>query len=654
MSDDERLLKAIMFTDIAGYTAIAQSSESRALELLGQHNRLLRQIFPKFGGREIKTLGDSFLVEFGSALSAVRCAVEIQSSLREHNEKSPDDWKINVRIGIHLGDIVRKGGDVFGDAVNIASRIQPLAEIGGICVSQQVYDQVQNKVEHPFEKLEQVELKNVKAPIDVYKLILLTEDKRSTNRGKADSRLRIAVLPFVNMSSSQDDEYFADGLTEELIAELAGVKGLSVISRTSVMHYKKSNKKILEIGKELSVGTVLEGSVRKAGNKIRITAQLIDSTNDDHLWADRFDRELSDIFVVQDEIAKNVTSALKSKLTLEASEKVLETKRTEDMVAYNLYLQGRYFWNKRSKEAVKKALELFQQVIERDPEFARAYSGIADCYSIMGDRADMPALEAFSKSNEAATKAKQLDPKLPEAHASLALTLLRNFDWEQSEAEFKEAIALNPSYASAHQWYAHLLLDLGRLPEAGIELEKACEADPLSPVILQNLAFYYSVIKEYRKAIDTVDRALEIHALPLLYFTRAYVNTRVGNKERALRDLEHYGRLEDSPMMKPIIGRGYAHLGMRDKALILLKETIEASKNTFIPASVISFLCADLGLMDDFFEWAYRAADQRTMILRVLMLEPEYAAVRGDPRFRNLLRYCRVPESVVAKMALQS
>jgi len=641
----ERRLAAIMFTDIAGYTAITQSSESHALELLDRHNKLLRPMFSKFGGKEIKTIGDSFLVEFDSALDAVNCAVQIQQSLQAYNAESPDDWKINIRIGIHLGDIIRKQGDVFGDAVNISSRIQPLADVGGICVSQQVYDQVQNKIDFLLERLDHVELKNVKFPIDVYKLILTT-DGTSKNSGKLENRnkIRLAVLPFVNMSPNQEDEYFADGLTEELIAELAGVEGLSVISRTSIMHYKNSNKKILEIGNELKVGTVLEGSIRKAGNKIRVTAQLIDSTNDDHLWADRYDRELSDIFAVQDEIAKNVTSALRSKLV---STKIPQTKHTSDMVAYNLYLQGRYFWNKRSKESVKKALELFQQALARDPEFAQPYSGIADCYSIMADRGDIPAAEAFSKSIDVARKAVQLNQGLAEAHASLGLSLLRNYKWESAKSEFKKAIELNPSYASAHQWHAHVLLDTGRLEEAKVELEKASEADPLSPVILQNLSYLYDSLKQFDRAIETVDRALEIQPHAMLYMTSAYIHADMGDRERALKDIERFESTRDSASAKADLGLCYARLGMREKARELLEESVELSKDVFIQSSRIGFLYGILGDLDECYKYLFRAADDGTLIVRILLYDEHFANVRADPRFKVLLRRCNLPESVV-------
>ena len=283
-NQEERRLAAVMFTDMVGYTALTQSNESLALEILDRHNRLLRPIISKYRGKEIKTIGDSFLVEFDSAVDAVKCAIEIQTFLRDYNTSSGEEWRIKLRIGIHLGDVVHKQGDIFGDAVNIASRIEPLASPEGICVSEQVFDQVRNKVSYQFSKLEEKELKNVRYNVDVFKIILPWDSSATSFQDKKPvPSNRIAVLPFTNISPDPSDEYFADGMTEEIIDRLSQVKGLRVIARTSVMNYKKKERKVSEIGSELGVQTLVEGSVRKAGNRIRVTAQLIDTATEEHL-----------------------------------------------------------------------------------------------------------------------------------------------------------------------------------------------------------------------------------------------------------------------------------------------------------------------------------------------------------------------------------
>ena len=290
MADGERRLAAIMFTDIVGYTHLSQTNESLALELLEEHQRLLRPAFAAHGGTEVKTMGDAFLVEFKSALQAVMCAVEIQKKMAERNAAAPPSRKLELRIGIHVGDVVNGAGDIYGDAVNVASRIEPLAEPGGVCISQQVFDQIRNKTPLEIDKVGDVNLKNVYLPVGIYKIGLT--GSRASAEQLSGPKERLAVLPFVNISPDPNDEYFADGLTEELIAKLSEVKGLKVIARTSVMNYKRKEKKVSEIAAELRVGSVIEGSVRKAGDRIRISVQLIDPRTEEHLWSSNYDSKL--------------------------------------------------------------------------------------------------------------------------------------------------------------------------------------------------------------------------------------------------------------------------------------------------------------------------------------------------------------------------
>ena len=286
-----RRLAAIMFTDIVGYSALTNQMNLSALQVLERHNRLLKPFFPRYNGKEIKTIGDSFLVEFESALDAANCAVKIQEYLHDYNTSTHEDWKIKLRIGVHLGDVVHRDNDILGDAVNIASRIQPLAEPEGVCVSEQVYYQIRNKVDYSFEQLERAELKNIKFSTGVYKIVMPWQNKRGDGEQKMDvafilDKKRIAVLPFSNISADPNDEYFSDGMTEELISIISEISDLAVISRTSVMQYKKNTSKhVADIGKELNVGCLIEGSVRKSGNHVRVAVQLIEVENDKHLWS---------------------------------------------------------------------------------------------------------------------------------------------------------------------------------------------------------------------------------------------------------------------------------------------------------------------------------------------------------------------------------
>src|SRR3989449_5655335 len=380
-SQSQRRLAAIMFTDMAGYTALSQRNESLSLALAEEQRKLLRPVFNRHSGREIKTMGDAFLVEFSNAMDAVRCAYDAQRASREFNIPQPSDQRIILRIGLHLGDVVESQGDISGDAVNIASRIQSLAEDGGISVTRQVYDQVQNKFDLPLKSLGSRSLKNVSAPLEVYKMILPWE-KEQKSAAQLLETSRVAVLPFANMSPDPGDSYFADGITEEIISTLSGVSGLNVISRTSVMSYKGTTKRVKEIGGELEAGSVLEGSFRKAGNKIRVTAQLIDVRDDRHVWAHSYHRNLDDVFGVQTDIAKQVSDALRVKILAPEIDRI-DRKPTESTKAYTLYLSGRYHWNRRGIEDINKATEYFAQAVKEDDRFALGYVGLADSNEIL-------------------------------------------------------------------------------------------------------------------------------------------------------------------------------------------------------------------------------------------------------------------------------
>src|SRR5437016_6052880 len=320
-----------MFTDMVGYTALGQKNESLSLTLAEEQRTLLRPIFKRHAGREVKSMGDAFLVEFPSALEAVRCAYDIQRATREFNITLPEEQRVHIRVGVHVGDVVESQGDISGDAVNVASRMQSMADDGGICVTRQVYDQVQNKFELPLKSLGKRSLKNVRAPMEVYKMVLPWEDQQVA-MAQMDAKT-VAVLPFANMSPDPNDSYFADGITEEIISTLSGVSGLSVISRTSIMGYKGTTKRVKEIGGELEAGSVLEGSFRKAGNRIRVTAQLIDVRDDRHVWAHSYDRNLDDVFGVQTDIAKQVSDALRVKILTPEINRI-DRRPTESTKAY--------------------------------------------------------------------------------------------------------------------------------------------------------------------------------------------------------------------------------------------------------------------------------------------------------------------------------
>lgn len=634
----ERRLAAIMLTDIVGYTALAQKNEELAMRLLAAHNDLLRRIFSEYNGREIKTMGDSFLVEFSSALQAVRCAVAIQQRMRERNERLPQEEKIELRLGIHVGEVISERGDIFGDAVNVSSRIQPLAQPGGICISQQAYDHIRNKVEYKLVKLGKQTLKNVILPIDVYRLVLPWE--ANGEEELTGSRKRIAVLPFDNLSSDPAEGYFADGITEELISTLSNIEGLRVISRTSVMVYKTEKKKMSEIGKELNVGSVVEGTIRKAGDRVKIAVQLIDVGTDEHLWSQSYERGLEDVFAVQSDIAKQVAAALEVKI-LSRERELIEKKPTLSTEAYTLYLQGRYFWNERSKESLLKAVEYFKLAISKDPLYALAYSGLSDCYSVLGDHGHMSPLEAFSISKEYAARAVQLDGSSPEAHTSLANASFQfDRDWGTSENEFRKAIELRTSYATAHHWYGIFLLRRDRPDEALAEALKAQELDPLSPQIATFCGIVYGALRKFELAEKQHERALGIDPdfVPAM-LNLATVYASIGRGEEAVRiGLRICELSKRDPSSHEIMAFLYAFAGKGDEARRILAAVESEKGSRYVDNSSVVLAYIGLGEKEKAVDLIEEEYGNRASWLADLGYDAVYDSIRDEPRVQEILR----------------
>jgi TolB-like protein/Tfp pilus assembly protein PilF len=630
-----------MFTDIVGYSSLTQKNERLALEILEEHRNIIRPIVTRHNGREIKTIGDAFLIEFDSALEATQCAIDIQKTLHHHNQQSTVERRVHLRIGIHLGDVLQRQGDVLGDAVNIASRIEPLAEADGICISQQVYDQVRNKLDCPIENLGSRQLKSIDYPIDVHRILW----ERDETAGVSLDRKRIAVLPFLNISPDPNDAYFADGLTEELIARLSTIRGLKVIARTSVMGLRGTSKSVGEIGKELRAGTILEGSVRKAANKLRVTAQLIDAGSEEHLWVQNYDRQLEDVFAIQTELAQNVADALKTQMLGEERERI-EKKPTQDIGAYTLYLKGRYYWNERSKDAVQKGIKYFEEAIKRDPGFALAYSGLADSYSVLVDHVHLPRSKGFPKAKEAARKALELDETLAEAHTSLANILSYEWDWRGAEEEFAKALRSNPNYATAHHWYSIHLLSLGRLDEAIRELKIAEELDPLSPMIRTYAACVYLCARKYDIALAEIDKALELDPnFVIAHDNRVWVYLAKSMFKEALAEWEQvlpsYQPL--STAMKAYVASVYAIAGRTEEAKLILRECEEASAHERaedVNHVSLALVHLKLGNKDRALEQIEKAFEAQTHSFRsqIIRLSPFFDEITSDPRFEELMK----------------
>ncbi|HJY21512.1 MAG TPA: adenylate/guanylate cyclase domain-containing protein, partial [Hanamia sp.] len=393
-----RQLAAIMFTDIVGYTALMGDNEQRAFELLRKNRELQKPIIEKYSGHWIKELGDGVLASFNTVSDAVNAAVEIQQA----TNKAKD---FLIRVGIHLGEVVFENDDVFGDGVNIASRIQAIAQPGTIYISEPVYNNIVNKQGIAANFVKEEILKNVKGAIRIYEVTThepdadLDVNKNALEHFPGNCSC-LVVLPFINMSSDPEQEYFSDGLTEELISNLTKLKEIRVISRTTSMKYKGTTKDIKTIGMETGASYIMEGSVRKQGNNLRITAQFIDANRDVHLWSENYHGMIDDIFDIQEKVSAKIVEALEIELTRGEKENIRK-RQTDNTEAYQLYLQGRYSWNKRNEEGIQTSIRYFKKAIEKDPEYALAWAGLADAYNLLGEFSNWSRRELYPKARSA-------------------------------------------------------------------------------------------------------------------------------------------------------------------------------------------------------------------------------------------------------------
>ena len=620
-----------MFTDIVGYSALTQRSEALALRLLEKHNELIRPVLSKHGGVEVKTIGDSFLVEFSSALDATECAIDVQRVLGEYNQSSSD--KILVRIGIHVGDVVHKGSDVFGDAVNIASRIESLAQGGGICITDQVYAQVQNKMALEARKLEQRQLKNISIPVSVYE-IREQGGKRKTETEQLDMQ-RLAVLPFANISPDPNDEYFADGMTEELISKLSLLKNLKVIARTSVMKYKGKEKSISEIGRELGAGILVEGSVRKAGNRIRVTVQVINANNEEHLWASNYDNSLDDIFAVQAEIADKVSSSLPASLA--SKQPIHVSQDTKNMTAYTYYLKAQQLFNEGNMDSIREALELFTNATKLDPNFARACVGIGNCYAYLGIRSGLSREEAASGMRLACRRALEIDPNLAEAHALASFLGWADDDFPLAQHEAKKALELNPNLAEVHFNLSRVQMTLG-YPQSSLKaLETAYSLDPLSGQVIRFLSLTLAWTGREAEALDLLNRSLKIAPFEARQSMAEYFLGK-GDYAKAEEEVSILEKL--SPFdFTTIAFRAYLSAAKNekqelDKAVAMLERKFKTGATFERTIGYIKYLQGD---MDGFFEEMFRAVEGHTLDPFRMRYSPTFAKAREDPRYRKLL-----------------
>ncbi|HLF47242.1 MAG TPA: adenylate/guanylate cyclase domain-containing protein [Chitinophagaceae bacterium] len=484
MQEHNHQLAAILFADMVGYTAMMQQDENEAVEKVHRFRETVELIASELNGKIVQYYGDGSLLLFNSSTDAVEFAKLLQEDLSE-------DPVIPVRIGIHMGDVLLHSGNVFGDVVNIASRIQALAPSGGIYISEMVYRNIANKKEMESEFVKEEKLKNVKEPIRVYEVFtrnsqayVKPDDSRETIINPAEDK-SIAVLPFTNLSSDAEQEYFSDGLTEDIITQLSKIKAYKVISRTSVMQYKNTSKTIKEIGKELGVKLIMEGSVQRSADKVRITSQLINALNDEHLWADSYDRPVKDIFSIQREVALSIASILNTTLSKTETQQ-LDYIPTVNLSAYDFYLRGKLLVEKRNKVDLLEARKYFQQAAEKDKAFANAYSGLADTFLLSSFRGYEDPTKMLWLAKKNIDVALSLDPFSGETQASLGYWYFQNLDWHAADITYRRALKLNSNQSNIYLWLAILLEAKGEMAEALEIYNKGYEINPMWEYLLQN------------------------------------------------------------------------------------------------------------------------------------------------------------------------
>ncbi|MEQ8330307.1 MAG: adenylate/guanylate cyclase domain-containing protein [Longimicrobiales bacterium] len=649
-----RQLTAIMFTDMVGYTALMQEDERQAKLNRDRHREVLEATIPAHGGRILQYYGDGTLSVFDSAVGAVLCGVEIQGRFQSLEPAVP------VRIGVHTGDVVHDADGVFGDGVNVAARIQGLSVPGGLLISGKVHDEVKNQDDIGTVSLGTFNLKHVKRPMEVYAVTghgLRVPAARQLDEARVRNTRSIAVLPFVNMSSDPENEFFSDGITEEVINALTRVNGLQVTARTSSFAFKNRNGDVRDIAEQLGVTHVLEGSVRRAGSRVRVTAQLIEAREGYHLFSDVYDRRLEDIFAVQDEISDAIVRQLATHLDPDGgtSERRHSRGHSHDTEAYAEYLRGRFHWSKWTPEGARLALSHYRRSIEMDPQCALPYSGLATAHVFLGSIGHAPPHVAFPAAEAAARRALELEPDAGESHLALAaVQLFHDWDWDAAYRSFQKAISLTPGSSDVHQIYAVYLQTAGEYEEAVDVARTAVELDPLSLPANHTLANALLSADRLEEAEEQAQLCLVMDpAFRSATEALGFVRIAQGRLQEALAYFEQLP-LKAGKEGAAAAPRGYTYalMGRTDDAhrmLALLEERARSEEAVSLHAD-FAFVYMGLGDYDAALRQLQAAVDLRVGFAVFMKHSPIWkdAPIRKDPRFATLLRQIGAPEPVLA------
>jgi TolB-like protein/AraC-like DNA-binding protein/thioredoxin-like negative regulator of GroEL len=648
-----------MFTDIVGYTALMEENEATAALVRNRHRKVFQEQHEIFHGEIVQYFGDGSLSVFKSAIEAVQCAIDIQKKLKEADP-------VPLRIGLHMGDIVFDKTEVYGDGVNIASRIESMAVAGAILLSGKINDELKNHKEITTTLMELFELKNVAKPVEVFAVTNkgITVPALSDLKGKQRLLSKtIAVLPFINMSTSEDNEYFSDGITEEIINALAKVSSLKVTSRTSSFFFKNKTISIKEIANELGVSVILEGSVRQAGNTLRITAQLIQAEDDFHFWSDTWDRKMESIFEIQDEISLIIADKLREQFGHFEIQDHLVEKQTESIDAYEYCLKAKFYEKKWKSEDTKMAISLYEKALALDSNYADAHLGLAECYSFLGTTTAIPFEEGWAKTIDHTNQALALDGQSSGVHYQLSnQAFFIETDYNKALKEAKKAIALGPNNAVAQQNISFLYTLAGDREKSSLHLEIARSINPLSEETHFFRGYHHYMIEDYLQSLKMMDQCLSANDKNIpAHSIKATCLLQLGRYEEVIN------YFDGIPAEVIILGEktgivGLAHALKKDtlNASIYLEKLITQSKEEdgFAADSYLFMMYVVMGDLDKAFEWVAQALENHSFLLFLRYVDPIVNPLKKDGRHdafkKKIFRTDELVSPVKKKTALIS
>jgi class 3 adenylate cyclase/TolB-like protein/Flp pilus assembly protein TadD len=681
-----RRLAAILSADIAGYSRLMGEDEVATLRALKDRQAAVFPLVGQFDGRIIDVAGDGILAEFPSAIGAVQCALEIQRVVTAKNDEAPAGIRLQFRIGVNLGDVIHEGERIYGDGINVAARIQALAQPGGVVVSQPVFEQVRTRLPQRFINLGAARLKNIREPVIVHEAVLPWTRHRNpwierwrfalgTNRALKPVLLvaalafvalvawhaatfrqaaeapkdsaaateihSIAILPFRRVDApTTEDEYLGVGIADALITSLGNVQQITVRPTSAVLRYNKPGQDPLAAGREQAVDALMEGTIQKSGPRLRLNVRLLRVRDGASLWAAKYDEDFSDVFHLQDSIAEQATRALLVRLTGQQRDR-LAKRSTGSVPAYQLYMQGRYHWNKFDEPGFRKAISYYEQALQLDPGYALAYVGLGNSHSALVAIGAEPYAEGHAKARAASERAIALDDGLAEAHMLRgANLLLLEWNWDGAARELKRAIELNPNIAEASSLLGYERQARGKPREAVEVTRRGVELDPLSALLRVDLSSAYYYERQWDFAIREYEKALELDSnFVAPFFVLAQALERKGDAAGAIRRCEAAIKARGrDPAFLSALGYAHASAGHRKEASAIAREMqARYAKNHFNP-TLLALLYAGLGERDRAIEWLERAYSEHDVQLIWFNLEPQADVLRDDARFADLMR----------------